>query len=33
MKPSNKPTPMVSLPDNWSFFNGCEVRPWAVTRA
>jgi hypothetical protein len=33
MKPSNKPTPRVSLPDNWSFFNGCEVRPWAVTRA
>jgi hypothetical protein len=33
MNPSNKPTPMVSPPDNWSFFNGCEVQPWAVTRA
>ena len=33
MKLSNKPTPMVSLPDNWSAFNGREVGPWPVTRA
>ena len=33
MNSSDKPTPIASLPDNWSTFNGHEVLPWAISRA
>ena len=28
-----KPTPVVSLPDNWSGFSGYETLPWEISRA
>ena len=30
---TNKPTPVASLPDNWSAFNGHEILPWDISRA
>ena len=30
---TNKPTPVASLPDNWSAFNGREILPWDISRA
>ena len=33
MTSAPKPTPVVSLPDNWSGFNGYEVLPWEISRA
>ena len=33
MKTLEKPTPIVSLPENWSAFNGRGLQPWPVTRA
>ena len=33
MNSSDKPTPIASLPDNWSTFNGHEVMPWGISRA
>ena len=33
MNDTDKPTPIASLPDNWSVFNGHEVLPWDMSRA
>ena len=33
MNSSDKPTPVASLPDNWSTFNGHEVLPRHISRA
>lgn len=33
MKHKHKPTPIASLPDNWSAFNDHEVLPWQMSRA
>ena len=33
MKTLEKPTPIASLPENWSAFNGRGLQPWPVTRA
>ena len=33
MNSTTKPTPVVSLPDNWSAFNGYEMLPWDISRA
>ncbi len=33
MNDIDKPTPIASLPDNWSVFNGVAVLPWAMSRA
>ena len=32
MNDADKPTPIASLPDNWSVFNGHEVLPWDMSR-
>ena len=29
----DKPTPIASLPDNWSAFNDREILPWRMSRA
>ena len=33
MNSTTKPTPVASLPDNWSAFNGYEMLPWDISRA
>ena len=33
MNSTNKRTPVASLPDNWTVFNGHEVLPWDISRA
>lgn len=30
---TNKPLPIMSLPDNWCVFNGRDVEPWNISRA
>ena len=33
MNHKDKPTPIASLPENWSAFNDREVLPWRMSRA
>ena len=33
MNHTDKPTPIASLPENWSAFNDREVLPWQMCRA